>query len=80
MTEKELETIVARHEMQQLELKESFGAEAIESACAFTNAHGGYIVIGVDNSSRPKINFIIIGKTLGFLDYFFDVSCTDFGV
>ena len=40
MTEKELETIVARHEMQQLELKESFGAEAIESACAFTNAHG----------------------------------------
>ena len=52
MTEKELETIVARHEMQQLELKESFGAEAIESACAFTNAHGGYIVIGVDNNGR----------------------------
>ena len=53
MTETELETIVARHEMQQLELKESFGVEAIESACAFTNAHGGYIVIGVDNKGRP---------------------------
>ena len=52
MTAKELEAIVARHEMQQLELKESFGAEAIESACAFTNAHGGYIVIGVDNSGH----------------------------
>ena len=44
------------------------------------NANEMGVVIGVDNSSRPKINFIIIGKTLGFLDYFFDVSCTDFGV
>ena len=52
MTAKELETIVARHEMQQLELKESFGAEAIETACAFANAHGGFIVIGVDNTGH----------------------------
>ena len=52
MTEKELETIVARHEMQQLELKEGFGAEAIESACALANAHGGFIVIGVDDKGR----------------------------
>ena len=50
MTANELETIVARHEMQQLELKESFGAEAIEIACAFANAHGGFIVIDVDNT------------------------------
>ena len=52
MTAKELETIIARHEMQQLELKESFGAEAIETACAFANAHGGFIVIGVDNNGH----------------------------
>ena len=52
MTAKELETIIARHEMQQLERKESFGAEAIETACAFANAHGGFIVIGVDNNGH----------------------------
>ena len=33
MTEKELETIVARHEMQQLELKESFAALHKECRC-----------------------------------------------
>lgn len=42
MTAKELETIVVRHEMQQLELKESFGAETIETACAFANANGEF--------------------------------------
>ena len=42
MTAKELETIVARHEMQQLELKESFGAETVETACAFANANGEF--------------------------------------
>ena len=42
MTAKELETIVVRHEMQQLELKESFGAETVETACAFANAHGEF--------------------------------------
>ena len=35
MTTEELEKIVARHEMQCLELKESFNAECIETACAF---------------------------------------------
>ena len=60
MTAKELETIIARHEMQQLELKESFGAEAIETACAFANAHGGFIVIGDDFGlvSRPRNRLI----------------------
>ena len=37
MTEEELEKIVARHEMQCLELKESFNVECIETACAFAN-------------------------------------------
>lgn len=49
MTEKELETAIAAHEMQRLELKESFGAECIETACTFANAQGGRIVLGVDN-------------------------------
>ncbi len=49
MTTGELEIIVSKHEMQRLELKESFGAECIEAACAFANAGGGFIVIGVDN-------------------------------
>lgn len=35
MTEEELEKIVARREMQCLELKESFNAECIETVCAF---------------------------------------------
>ncbi len=40
MTSEELETIVCKHEMQRLGLKESFGVECIETACAFTNAEG----------------------------------------
>jgi hypothetical protein len=45
MTSEELETIVRKHEMQRLELKESFNVECIETACAFTNSQGGFIVI-----------------------------------
>ncbi len=56
MTEKELEIAVTAHEKQRLELKESFGAECIETACAFANAHGGYIVIGVDDQSECAKN------------------------
>ena len=53
MTEKELEIAVTEHEMQRLELKESFDKECIETACAFANAGGGYIVLGVDNTGTP---------------------------
>ena len=53
MTDKELEIVIKEHEMQTLELKESFGVECIETACAFANAHGGYIIIGVDNTGNP---------------------------
>ena len=35
MNAEELEKIVARHEMQCLELKVSFSIECIETACAF---------------------------------------------
>ena len=54
MTTTELQNIIARHEMQCLELKESFNVESIETACAFANANGGYIVIGVDNKGQPS--------------------------
>lgn len=40
MNAEKLENIVVRHEMQFLELKESFNAECIETACAFANAQG----------------------------------------
>ena len=49
MTAQELDIAISKHEMQRLELKESFGAECVETACAFANASGGYIVLGVDN-------------------------------
>ena len=41
--------------MRQLELKESFGAEAIETARAFANAHGGFIVIGVSGDRNRRV-------------------------
>lgn len=53
MTAQELEIAIREHEMQRLELKESFGAECVETACAFANASGGYIVLGVDNNGNP---------------------------
>ena len=43
MTADEIESIIAKYEMQRIELKESFDAECIETACAFANAHGGCI-------------------------------------
>ena len=53
MTAQELEIAIREHEMQRLELKESFNVECIEAACAFANASGGYIVLGVDNNGNP---------------------------
>ena len=54
MTAQELEIAIREHEMQRLELKESFNVECIETACAFANASGGYIVLGVDNNGNPS--------------------------
>ena len=50
MTEKELELLIKEREMQRIEFKESFGVETIETACAFANAAGGYIILGVDDN------------------------------
>ena len=47
MTEKELAEAMASREWTRMEWKESFGAECVETACAFANAGGGYIVVGV---------------------------------
>ena len=47
MTEKELAEAMASGEWARMEWKESFGAECVETACAFANAGGGYIVVGV---------------------------------
>ena len=52
MTKFELEAMVARHEMQRLEFKESCDAEAIETACSFANANGGFILIGVTDAGQ----------------------------
>ena len=54
MTIEELKIIVSKHEMQRLELKESFERECVETACAFANAGGGCIVIGVDDQGNPS--------------------------
>ena len=54
MTAGEIESIISKHEMQRIELKESFDAECIETACAFANAHGGLIFIGVTDCGEPS--------------------------
>ena len=66
MTAEELERMIERREMSRLELKESFGAECIESACAFANAAGGYVVIGVDDRGVPSKNQL---RDEGLRDY-----------
>ena len=53
MTYEEFEQVVEKRERQNLELKESFGAETIETACAFANAGGGCIIIGIDDKGNP---------------------------
>jgi len=62
----ELEDVVSRHEIQSLELKESFGVECIETACAFANAGGGYIVVGVDDKGLPSTHAL---RGEGLRDY-----------
>ena len=66
MTTEELESVVARHEMQRLELKESFDVECIETACAFANAGGGFVIIGVDDHGAPSKHQL---RSEGLRDY-----------
>lgn len=45
-----LQYFLSLGEGQQIEFKESFGREVIESLVAFANAEGGQVIIGVNNS------------------------------
>ncbi len=51
---------ITRGESETLEFKRSFGAEAIESLCAFANADGGTVLIGVEDDG--SISGITVGK------------------
>ena len=56
MREDELLKLIAEHEGLHLEFKESFSTECIETACAFANANGGYLLIGLDNLGKLSQN------------------------
>ncbi|MCX6279406.1 MAG: putative DNA binding domain-containing protein [Bacteroidetes bacterium] len=49
-----IEELIKRKESQWLEFKESFGKEAIETVAAFSNASGGTLLIGVENSGGVR--------------------------
>lgn len=50
-----LARLLRRGETEAVEFKESFGREAIETICAFANAAGGTVLIGVgDRVEIPR--------------------------
>ena len=50
---------IPSHESETVEFKRSFDREAIETLCAFANAQGGSVYIGIDDAGR------VIGTTDG---------------
>lgn len=56
---KEITQLIQNGESQYVEFKTSFGKEVIESVVAFSNAYGGKIFIGIDDSAK------IVGTTIG---------------
>lgn len=44
--------MIALGESENLEFKASFGKEAIETICAFTNHKGGVVLVGVEDSGK----------------------------
>ena len=52
MTKKDVLSFLKEGESQSLEFKESFGEEALETICAFANADGGVILVGVKDSAE----------------------------
>lgn len=48
-----LQGLIAEGEGQRLEFKEKFQNEAIEAICAFANADGGTILVGVSDEGQP---------------------------
>jgi len=44
------QALIQQGESETLEFKQSFGREAIETVCAFANAQGGWLLIGVQDN------------------------------
>jgi predicted HTH transcriptional regulator len=49
-----LDHLIAQGESATLEFKQSFDKEAIETVCAFANAKGGKVLIGVTDTAQIK--------------------------
>ena len=54
MTLQQLNTLIEQGEGQRLEFKSTFSKAVIETLVAFSNAQGGQVLIGVDNSRKVK--------------------------
>ena len=55
-----IENIIQQGENQHIEFKPSFNEDVIETLCAFANAKGGTVYIGIQNNG--EISGISIGK------------------
>ena len=51
-------------ENQHTEFKSSFNEAVIETLCAFVNANGGKVYVGVDDHGNPVPNFSIGKETI----------------
>lgn len=51
-------------ENQHTEFKSSFNDAAIETLCAFVNAKGGKVYVGLDDKGNPVANFSIGKETI----------------
>jgi predicted HTH transcriptional regulator len=60
MSQDEIMELIGKGESDTIEFKEAFGKEAIETADAFANTKGGFILIGI--SDKGKINGVQIAK------------------
>ena len=50
----QLAKLIESGESGTVEFKESFGKAAIETMCAFANAEGGFLCVGVGNAGKLK--------------------------
>ena len=60
MSQDEIMELIEKGESDTIEFKEAFGKKAIETADAFANTKGGFILIGI--SDKGKINGVQIAK------------------
>ena len=45
-------TIIEQHENNRIEFKTNFGSDVIETVCAFSNAMGGSVFIGINDKGK----------------------------